>query len=62
VFGVNGVMWQDAARAAALKDVFKLRNRIAHNGEEPQPHQTARVLDLVRDTFETLAQRLDEVD
>jgi hypothetical protein len=61
VFGKNGVMGQDATRADALKDLFKLRNRIAHRGEEPESQDAVRVLDLVRDTFETLAERLGEV-
>jgi hypothetical protein len=61
VFGPNGVMEHDHARATALKDLFKFRNRVAHDGKEPLSNEAARLLLLVRETFETLARRLDEI-
>jgi hypothetical protein len=54
-FGVAGTSGFDPARALGLKELFKLRNRIAHSGAEATQEDAARALDLVRETFETLA-------
>jgi hypothetical protein len=54
-FGVAGVCGSDPAKALALKELFKLRNRIAHSGIEATQEDAARALDLVRETFESLA-------
>jgi len=53
-FGVAGVCGSDPARALALKELFRLRNRIAHSGVEATQEDAARALDLVRETFENL--------
>lgn len=60
-FGVAGVCGSDPARALALKELFKLRNRIAHSGVEATQEDAARALDLVRETFESLASQAGEV-
>lgn len=54
-YGIAGASGSDPARALALKELFKLRNRIAHSGVEATQEDAARALDLVRDTFENLA-------
>jgi hypothetical protein len=54
-YGIAGASGSDPARALALKELFKLRNRIAHSGMEATQEDAARALDLVRDTFENLA-------
>jgi hypothetical protein len=59
VFGQAGVWGKDAARAAALKDLFRRRNTVAHRGVEPQVTDAARALDLVRGTLEVLSEQLD---
>ena len=60
-FGVAGVCGSDPARALALKDLFRLRNRIAHSGVDATQEEAVRALDLVRDTFERLASEPGEV-
>jgi hypothetical protein len=55
VFGLAGSCGQDSVRATALKNLFALRNRIAHDGLEPEAQDVARYLELVRDTFDVLA-------
>jgi hypothetical protein len=59
-FGVAGVCGPDPARALALKELFRLRNRIAHSGVEATQEEAARALDLVRETFESLTQQTEE--
>ena len=54
-FGSSGVCGADPARTLALKELFKVRNQIAHNGMEASQEDAMRTLDLVRDTFEHLA-------
>jgi hypothetical protein len=60
VFGLAGACGADAARSSALKEVFRFRNRIAHDGAEPQRDEAAQVLDVVRDTLEALTELMDE--
>jgi len=54
-FGVAGACGPDRAKALALKELFKFRNRIAHSGSEVTQEEAAHALDLVRETFESLA-------
>ena len=61
VFGDAGVCGKDAVRVSALKDLFRLRNKVAHEGAEPKREEAEGALVLVRSTIETLAQRFDEV-
>jgi hypothetical protein len=55
-FGPAGACGSDPTRSDALKEVFELRNRVAHEGIEPSVEQAAHVLDVVRETFDTLAE------
>ena len=59
-FGQNGICRRDHPRANALKDLFKLRNDIAHDGLNPTHEQAVNALDLVRDTLGILIPQ-DEV-
>ena len=56
VFGDAGVCGKDEVRARALKELFRFRNKVAHEGEEPRREEAEKALDLVRSTIETLAQ------
>ena len=54
-FGKAGVAGPDPARAAALKDAFRLRNEIAHERAEAAAVDAEKVLLLVRSTLEELS-------
>ena len=49
-FGDAGVCGKDAVCASALKELFKHRNKVAHEGVEPTREETADALNLVRGT------------
>ena len=55
VFGDAGACGKDAARASALKDLFQLRNKVAHENYEPEQKDVEEKLILVRDTLERFA-------
>jgi hypothetical protein len=59
-FGPAGVSGTDETRAAALKDLFELRHRIAHLGAEPSPGEAEQALLLVRGTLEKLPSAANE--
>ena len=61
VFGDAGVCGKDAVSASALKELFRLRNKVAHDGADPKREAAEKALDLVRSISETLTQRFDEV-
>jgi hypothetical protein len=54
VFGVAAAHTRDDSRAEALKDLFTLRNNVAHNGHNPNPELVREMLELVRDTLAVL--------
>lgn len=56
-FGRAGVLGQDPQSFAALKDLFRLRDKIAHESAEATPKQAEDALLLVRNTLERIAQR-----
>jgi hypothetical protein len=56
-----GIADLDSVTRTALKEVFGLRNDIAHNSLDPTPNQVTEVLDLVRDTFERLGSNASDV-
>jgi hypothetical protein len=59
-FGPAGVGGTDKTHAAALKDLFDLRHRIAHLGAEASPGDAEQALLLVRSTLEKLPSAANE--
>lgn len=60
VFGIAGVCDYDVMLARTLKDIYRLRNDVAHEGREPQQEEATNALLLIRDTIAKL-KRDDEV-
>ena len=60
VFGIAGVCDYDVVLARTLKDIYRLRNDVAHEGREPQQEEATNALLLIRDTIAKL-KRDDEV-
>ena len=56
VFGAAGACGDDPATASALKDLFALRNRVAHDGVSPSAERAGEALILVRNTLERLVE------
>jgi hypothetical protein len=54
VYGKAGMRKYDSSRASDLKDLFELRNDVAHEAVEPSAEKAAWALTLVRDTLDNL--------
>ena len=58
-FGKHGVLGSDPARAAALVDLFTVRNEVAHEQHDPSREAAERIVILARGTMDTMATRVD---
>jgi hypothetical protein len=55
VFGIAGVLGHDPVLAAALEELFRYRNDVAHHGSEASAEKAIEVLTLVRATLDRIA-------
>jgi hypothetical protein len=61
VFGVAGVRGEDPVLVLALGDLFKLRNKVIHDGHSVTSEDALRALELVRGALDRLGEEPDEI-